>query len=316
MKISMIIVSILLVTFTSSIHQASAQYGAADKDIIKAYSSLWKGDRFPDGRPKVPDDILERMKKVEIEEAWSVLQQHGFTFQFEGDWNNLHPERTLVGRALTATFVPKRPDLNAITDSIGFSHGRGRQGGQNNWIIDQVSSQDVIVVNLFGKIINASFVGGNLSTAVKSKGGNGLVIDGGIRDLDQIFRINDFNLYIRGANPTGNSEITLDGINIPTRIGQATCMPGDVVLGKREGVIFIPAHLAEEVVKNSERIRLVDMFGFKRLEEGVYTAGEIDSRWSDKIEKDFTQWLRENSGNLPVPKNTIEEWVKEREKGK
>lgn len=316
MKISIFIISILLFIFTGSIHQVSAQFGATNKDIIKAYSSQWNGDRFPDGRPKVPDEILERMKQVEIEEAWSVLQQHGYTFQFEGNWNNLHPERTLVGRALTATFVPKRPDLNAVTDSIGFSQGRGRQGGQNNWIIDQVTSQDVIVVNLFGKIINAVFVGGNLSTAVKSRGGNGLVIDGGIRDLDQIFRINDFNLYIRGADPTGNSEITLDGINVPTRIGQAICMPGDVVLGKREGVIFIPAHLAEEVVIGSERTRLMDMFGFSRLEKGVYTAGEIDSRWSDKIEKDFTGWLRENSGNLLVPKSTIEKWVLEREKGK
>ena len=132
MKTLIMFISILLITVLFSAGQSSAQYGAADNDIIKAYTSLWKGERFTDGRPKVSDDILERMKLVETEEAWGVMRQHGFELQFEGNWYNIHPERTLVGRALTTTFVPKRPDINAVTDSIGHdSHHPHQQLGRS-----------------------------------------------------------------------------------------------------------------------------------------------------------------------------------------
>lgn len=289
-----------------------AQLGCFTRDDLITFTPEWSGERFEDGRPKVPDDILERMKLVETEEAWSVCRGAGYNYQFVGDWYNLHPDRVLVGRAVTGTFIPQRPDVHKATNEIGKTQGRVQTGGQNSWVIDTLVENDVIVIDLFGKIENGTFAGGNLANAIWAKTGTGMIIDGGVRDLAQIFRIPDFNIYIRGADPTAIRGATLAGINVPARIGRAICMPGDVVLGTIEGVIFIPPHLAEKVVQTSEIVRLRDQFGFQRLHEGKYTPGEIDSRWSDEIEEDFTRWLRENIGDLPVPRKQVEEILKKR----
>jgi len=248
-------------------------------------------DRSGDGRPRVPDDLLERMKLVTIEEAWRVLSNHGYDYQFEGNWVNLHPDRVMVGRAITATMVPLRPDLNDVVNTQGESEGR--HGSQNNWVIQTVAEKDVVVVNLFGKVKQGTFVGDNLSTAVHGQGGAGLVIDGGIRDTAGVNELPDINVFCRGFHPTGIKNLTLISLNGPTRIGQATVLPGDVVLGTLGGLIFIPPHLVEEVIETSEDIRVRDKFGKQRLREGKYTSGQIDVRvWEEHIETDFQEWLK------------------------
>jgi regulator of RNase E activity RraA len=248
--------------------------------------------RTDDGRPKVPDDLLERMKLVTIEEAWGVMMGKGFKLQYEGEWTNLHPDRVMVGRALTATMVPTRPDLDTVVKNQG--EREGRKGSQNNWVIQSVRENDVVVVDLFGKVLNGTFVGDNLSSAVVGHGGTGLVLDGGIRDTTRIYELNGINVFCRGFHPTAIGDVTLTGLNGPTRIGQATCMPGDVVLGTRAGIIFIPPHLVEEVVTNSEKIRVRDQFGKQRLREKKYASGQIDvGTWEPAIQADFEQWLKE-----------------------
>lgn len=269
---------------------AVSQYGTFSKEERILFTRQNPYDRFEDGRPRVPDDILERMKHVAIEEAWAVLRSKGYRHQFEGGWMNLHPERVLVGRAVTAAFFPKRPVLEQITNELGKTDGQ--VGAQNSWIIDTLVENDLIVVDLFGKIENGTFAGDNLATAIFAKSKTGMIIDGGIRDLDGIFEIPGLNAFVRGVDPTEITDVTLMGINIPIRIGRVTVMPGDVVLGRREGVIFIPPHLAEQVVIRSEDIRLRDEFGHQRLREGKYTPGEIDRRWSPEIEEDFKQWKK------------------------
>ena len=246
--------------------------------------------RLPDGRPRVPDDLIERMKLVTTEEAWSVLERrHGYFFQFEGDWLNLHPDRVLVGRAVTAQFVPLRPDLQDYVE--GWGRAAGHSGGQNTWVIDALQPNDVLVVDLFGKIRYGTIVGDNLSTAIRSRAGTGLVVDGAIRDLQRIHALEGFNVFTRGVDPTPIRDVTLAGVNVPIRIGNATVLPGDIVLGTRSGVIFIPPHLAQEVVESSENTRLRDQFGQLRIREGVYTSGEIDvSTWQPAIEADFQAW--------------------------
>lgn len=295
---------------------AAAQYGAAGRDDMLRTTATWTGERFPDGRPKVPDDILRRMASVSIEEAWGVLQSKGYNHQFAGDWYNLHPDRVIVGRAVTAQFIPRRPDLQSATDSLGVSQGFKLQGGQNNWVIQTLGSGDVVVVDLFGKIENGTFAGGNLGNSIKAKTdaegySTGMVIEGGVRDLDQIYALDDFNVYVRGVDPTAIADVTLAGYNIPVRIGLATCMPGDIVLGGREGIIFIPPHLAEEVVTSAERVRLRDLFGFERLKEGRYTSGQIDSGWTDDIERDYLGWLGQHKDDLSVPRATVDRIIEE-----
>jgi regulator of RNase E activity RraA len=259
--------------------------------MVRGITSEWQGERDERGRPLVSDDILTRMELVSTEEAWGVLRRNGYHHNFTGDWKILHPDKPLVGRAVTCRFVPTRVDLNSAVASIG--EAEGRIGGQNSWVIDELVNGDVIVVDLFGKVRDGTFVGDNLSTAIQSKTKRGMVVEGGIRDTARILKLDEFNGFVRGFDPTAIANVTLAEINGITRIGEATCLPGDVVLGTVEGVIFIPAHLAEEVVTNSERVRLRDEFGQQRIREGVYTPGEVDRQFSEAMEQDYEKWLAE-----------------------
>ena len=247
-------------------------------------------DRFEDGRPRVPDEILERMEKVTTEEAWGVVGGQGYNFQYDGGWMNLHPERILVGRAVTCRYVPHRPDLNDVVEEEGKQHGR--IGGQNSWVIDTLVKGDVLVVELFGKIVRGTFIGDNLGTAVATRtGGTGIVIDGSIRDSQRVFTL-PMNVFTRGTHPTGIGEVTMVEINGPVRIGEATVMPGDVVLGTPAGLVFVPPHLAQEVVESSENVRMRDYFGKLRISQGTYTPGEVDRKWSEEMDADYEEWKK------------------------
>jgi regulator of RNase E activity RraA len=284
------------------------------REQMEFLTAEWQGERFPDGRPKVPDDILRRMANVSLEEAWGVLRGAGYHTQFEGNWKIIHPHRPVVGRALTAVYMPSRPELQKRMLDKG--HAEGRIGPMNSWPIDALSKGDVYVADGFGKVIDGTLIGDNLGNAIFAKSGNGVVFDGAVRDLEGLEEIEGFNAFVRGWDPSVIHEMMLMGLNVPIRIGRATVLPGDVVLAKREGVIFVPAHLAERVVKQAESIMLRDAFGHQRLREGKYTPGQIDASWSEEIEKDFTRWLKENIETLPVPvpRAAVEEILKGRER--
>lgn len=280
------------------------------KEYLIFLTSKWEGERFPDGRPKVSDDILERMKSVTIEEAWGVLRGEGYHNQFEGNWEPLHEDVAVVGRALTALYMPNRPDVSDQIKDKGEKDGR--IGSPNSWPIDMLSQGDVYVADAFGKIKDGTLIGDNLGNAIYAKSGNGVVFNASSRDMEGLSEIEGFNAFVRGWDPSFLTEVMLTGLNVPIRMGQATVMPGDIVLAKREGIMFIPAHLAEKVVLTSEIVRLRDLFGITRLKEGKYSPGQIDSRWTDVIEKDFSQWLRDHIDELPVSKEQIQELLKNR----
>jgi len=262
------------------------------EDIIQM-TPLWKGERFDDGRPRVPDDIIRRMKRVQCEEAWSVLWRNGFERQFEGNWLRLHPDDVLVGRAVTGVFVPHRPDLHDTLMDYGHEQ-EGRIGAMNSWVIETLVEDDVIVIDLFGKVYQGTYSGANLSTAIASRTKRGQVIYGGVRDPEQIVDIPNCVTFCKGMDPPGIRNVTLVGMNTPCRIGEATCMPGDVVLGTFTGVLFIPPHLAQEVVEHSERTQLREKFSHTRLREGIYNSSQMDTKWTDEIVADFEQWIKDN----------------------
>jgi regulator of RNase E activity RraA len=267
-----------------------------DAERIAALTPNNPFGRMDDGRPATPDDLIERLKLVTNDEAWGVVEKrHDYHFQFAGDWMHFQPDVPLTGRAVTATYVPKRDDLNQVVEAIG--KGEGRSGGQNTWIIDQLQPGDVLVVDLFGKVEDGTFIGDNLATAARARTGTGIVIDGGIRDSLRIDELTDFPVYCRGVHPSAIAEVTLAQVNGPVRIGGATVMPGDAVLGTRAGLTFVPPHLLQEVVEYSEDTRQRDVFGKKRLAEGTYTSGQIDvSVWADDIEAAYSKWVQ-SDGN-------------------
>jgi len=286
-----------------------AQFFNTAEELIY-YTSEWTGERFDDGRPKVPDEILERMKKVSIEEAWGILRSKGYNNQFEGNWVILHDDQPVVGRALTAQYMPGRPEvMDRLTEK---GHQQGRVGAMNSWSIDALRQGDVYVADGFGKIVDGTLIGDNLGNAIYANSGNGVIFDAGSRDMEGLAEIEGFNAFVRGFDPSYLMESMLMGINVPVRIGRATVFPGDVVLAKKTGVLFIPAHLAEEVVVRAEFIMLRDMFGHEMLKKGVYTPGEIDSRWTDAIKKAFLEWVENNPDGLPMSKTDLDNYLKDR----
>ncbi len=294
----------------------SQQVSLSPEELI-ALTPEWKGERFEDGRPKVPDDILERMKLVTHEEAWAIMRNANYKHQYAEGWLTINPEGVLIGRAVTAMFMPGRPDVHRVIDSVG--HAEGRIRSQNSWPVDQLKPGDVYVGDQFGLHIDGPTVGDNLANAIYANSGNGIVYNGAIRDIEGMKELENFTAFVRSYhpshhlnNPDGQLNTTLIGINVPTRIGDVMVMPGDVVLGKEGGVSFIPPHLAEKVATTSEVIRLRDMFGHQRLQEKKYTAGQIDSRWTDEIERDFSGWLKAHIDELPVAKSQIQELLKQR----
>ena len=299
--------------------QVEAQPGVLTRDLLVEYTPDWKGERFSDGRPRVPDAILDRMKLVTLEEAWAVVTAAGFSHQFDDKWLSIHPDKVLVGRALTSQWLPGRPDVLRVIEAKG--RDQGRIGGTNAWPVDMLQPRDVYVSDHFGLKENGASVGDNVGSAIYAKSGNGIVYDGAVRDINGLRALENFTSFVRSYDPShhvgsaaagARLNSTMIGINIPIRIGGALVMPGDVVLGRDGGVIFIPPQLAERVVQSSEITRLRDAFGHARLRGGVYTAGQIDGRWTDAIEADFTQWLRQNIDGLPVGREQIQQILKQR----
>lgn len=270
----------------------------------------WTGERFEDGRPKVSDEILERMKKVSIEEAWGIIRSRGYNNQFEGGWEILHEDKPIVGRALTAYYMPSRPEIMDRMTQDGQE--AGQLGAMNSWPIDALQPGDVYVADAFGKVIDGTLIGDNLGNAIYANSGNGVVFDAGSRDLEGLSDIDGFNAFVRGWDPSYLKDVMLMGINVPIRIGRAVVFPGDVVLAKKTGVLFIPAHLAEEVVQRAEFIMLRDMFGHQMLKEGVYTPGQIDGKWTEDIKSAFLNWVESNPEGLPMTKEALDEYLKDR----
>jgi regulator of RNase E activity RraA len=297
---------------------SNSQQVQISKEELISLTPEWKGERFPDGRPKVPDDIIRRMKAVSVEEAWATMSNAGYRYQIAEGWEVINPDSVLCGRAVTTTFMPGRPDVWKAIDSLGKKKGRR---SQNVWTVEMLVKGDVYVADQFGAKKNGPTIGDNVGNAIYARTGNGIVYDGALRDLEGLKEIGGFTSYYTSYDPSyhnpgggQNRDLTtmIVGINHPTRIRTVTVMPGDVVLGKMGVVVFIPPQLAERVVTTSEIVRLRDQFGHLRLREGKYTAGQIDARWTDEIEKDFSKWLNDHINELPVGKEQIQEYLKDR----
>ena len=306
-KLSVIFAAFILIAAT-----ATAQNVGSSPEYIKALTPEWKGERLSDGRPKVSDAILERLKNISIEEAWGVLRNRGYNNQFEGDWQVIHPDEPMTGRVVTAQYMPLRPDLEKYIKEQGKVENRTQQGGTNSWPIDVLTDGDVYVADSYGKIVDGTLIGDNLGNSIYANSKRGVIFYGSVRDQEGLSEIKGFNGWIKGQDPSYIQQMSLVSINAPIRVGRAVVLPGDVVLAKKFGVIFIPAHLVEDLVITSEVTALRDEFGHLRLREGKYKPGQIDSQWSDEIKKDFMNWLNNYPGKLPMTKTELDTYFRER----
>jgi len=281
-----------LLLFLSMISFKSLLFGQTiSKDELVFLTSAWKGERFADGRPKISDSILQRAKHIMIDDAWTVLRNEGYLNQFEGGWKTVN-DTPMTGRAMTAKYMPSRPDVEKNIKERGAKEGR--KGNTNSWPIDKLTKGDLYVADAFGKISGGPIMGATLANSIYSKSGNGVVFDGASRDLQEIKNIKGFNAYVRDFHPSFTEEMVLMGLNTPIRIGNVMVLPGDLVIATREGVLFVPAHMAEQVVSTSEFVIRKDQFGFEMVRNGKYSTGEIDSQWNDDIKTEFLKWLEKH----------------------
>jgi 4-hydroxy-4-methyl-2-oxoglutarate aldolase len=270
---------------------AHAQLFKLSKDQLIELTAQNPFDRFPDGRPKVPDALMERAKGMSSEEVFAVLNGNrgssgsGYRNQYEDGFQVLHPATKMVGRAFTVQFMPARPDLDTITNAKGRVF--------NQTAIDMVQPGDVLVVDLFGKGADGTIVGDNLFYyLMKVAKANGLVVDGAIRDLEGISDM-AMPAYFRKAHPSFINNVTLTGINIPVRIGNVTVMPGDLVIGDPEGVYFVPPHLVQQTVDNADIVHIHDEWTRKKFDEGKYKSIDIYSSPKDPaLQKEYQEYLK------------------------
>lgn len=258
-------------------------------------TKCWKGKRMEDGRPYVADEYLERLRGLTLEEVWKPIYVRGYENQFEGRLKLLHEDgRKLIGRAVTASYCPMRPDLNDVVREQGDREGR--KGTYNQWVIDSLTEGDVIVIDMYDKIYKGTFLGGNLTTAVaaKTRTGGG-VIWGGVRDLEQMEKIENVQVYYRGVDPTPIREFIMTGFNSVTKIGNAVCLPGDIVFGTGSGVLFIPSHLVEDVVDGARKTKVKDIFGFEMISRNRFTTAQIDLNiWTEEMLDLLCGFIRED----------------------
>lgn len=273
------------------------------RDQILFYTSDWKGERFPDGRPKLPDQLLKRATDATIEDVWEYLRAHGYRNQFESGWQALHIDKPFAGRALTAQYMPTRPDMAKAIKAEGKAEGR--VGDTNSWPIAELQRGDVYVADGFGKIVEGTLIGSNLGNAVAAHTHTGFVFDAGIRDQEENREIPDFNGFYRGYDPSAWADMEMTSINSPVRIGRAVVLPGDLVLAKREGVLFIPAILAEDAINSAEFTSLTDEFNFELNKEGKNGA-QFEGGWTAAKYDAFAKWIDAHPEKVKMPREEFD----------
>ncbi len=278
------------------------------REQILFYTSDWKGERFADGRPKVADDLLTRALDLSIEDVWDYLRAQGYNNQFEGGWQALHIEKPFAGRALTAQFVPLRPDMRAATAAEGRKEGR--VSGTNSWVINELQMGDTMVADGYGKIVEGTLIGSNLGSGIAAHTHSGFIFDAGIRDQEENRSIANLNGFYRGYDPSGWAQMQLMTINAPVRIGRAIVLPGDLVLAKTDGVIFIPAILAESAVSKAEFTNLQDAFNFQLNQSGANGA-EFEGGWNAAKFAAFAKWIDAHPDKLKMSRARFDELMTE-----
>ncbi|WP_416440752.1 RraA family protein [Leeuwenhoekiella sp. A16] len=299
------LISIFFLAFISS----SAQRIGSSPEFVKKLTSQWKGERFEDGRPYVSDLVLERLQNCTLEQIWGYLGRKGYHNQVEKGWIILKPGKTMVGRVVTAQFMPTRPDLDSIVRAQGKIEDRSQHGGINIWPIDILSKGDIYVADGFGKVKDGTLIGSSLGNAIYGKTGKGVIFNGSVRDMQELKNTDGFNAWVKGQDPSYIKNMTPTSINAPIRIGEVTVFPGDIVFANDYGVVFIPAHMVEGLVTASELTALRDEFERKLLQEGKYSSGEIHGDWKDAIKTQFKAWFADYPKKTTVTSQQLEAYL-------
>ena len=305
MKLKIFVAAILCTSL-----YAKAQNIGASPEYVKALTSRWTGERFADGRPKVSDDILQRLQDCTLEQIWGYLGNKGYRNQVEKNWVILKTGETMTGRVVTAQFMPTRPDLDTLIRATGKAEGRSQHGGINIWPIDILTKGDIYVADGYGKIKDGTLIGSSLGNAIYGKTGKGVIFYGSIRDMQELKDTKGFNAWVKGDDPSYIKDMTPTSINAPIRVGEVTVFPGDVVFANDYGVVFIPAYLIEGLVTASEMTGLRDEFERYMLQLGKYPSGEVHGQWADNMKNEFRTWFSKYPKKTAITAKDVEAYLK------
>jgi 4-hydroxy-4-methyl-2-oxoglutarate aldolase len=284
--------------------ETNAQFDrvAMDRAYIISLTSRWKGERLPDGRPFVSDALLERLKNVVLTHAWGGLRGNKFNNQYQGNWMMINPDKNTImtGRAVTAQYMPLRPDFGDLIREVGLAEGHGEKAQSNVWPIEMLRDGDVYVADGFAKVQQGTLIGDRLANSIYSKTKRGVIFWGTVRNIQEIKKVEGFNGWILGDHPSSITEVMLTSINAPIRIGDATVLPGDIVYASPYGTLFLPAYLVGEIVLNAEISN----------KAGDWTTGQIDSSYTPEMTKEFYDYLRKlPDAKLPMPRKELNEYL-------
>ena len=305
---------ILFAGFFSPAIRVTAQFNrvAMDRAYIISLTSRWKGERLPDGRPFVSDELLERLKNVVLTHAWGSLRGNKFNNQYQGKWMMINPDKNTImtGRAVTAQYMPLRPDFGDLIREVGLAEGHGEKAQSNVWPIEMLRDGDVYVADGFAKVEQGTLIGDRLANSIYSKSKRGVIFWGTVRNLQEIKKVEGFNGWILGDHPSSLTEVMLTSINAPIRVGDATVLPGDIVYASPYGTLFLPAYLVGEIVISAEIGNLRHHYGIMRNKAGDWTTGQIDSGYTPEMTKEFYDYLRKlPDAKLPMPRKELNEYL-------
>ncbi|MEX2585624.1 MAG: hypothetical protein WD315_04460 [Balneolaceae bacterium] len=283
----------------------SGQTTIYPKEEILFLTSEWDGERFEDGRPRISDSLIDRAREIRVEEAWQILHELGYEYQYEGNWKRIHEGVPVVGRALTAEYMPIRPDLHE--KMVKRAHREGHSGRHLHWPINMLTEGDVYVADNRGR--EGSLMGDNLANIIYNRSGNGVIFDGFARDLPGLMEIDGFNAFVRDFGPKFLHGVLLMGLNSPVTIGEAIVLPGDLVIADRTGVVFIPSHMAERVISTIEFIATIDRFKYDMIQASTYGPHDLDAEWTEEIKDSFMQWLQEHPDEIQYSRSEIDRFM-------
>ncbi|RPJ86631.1 MAG: dimethylmenaquinone methyltransferase [Acidobacteria bacterium] len=286
--------SVLLAALLLVCPSAMGQIFKLTPEQLIQYTAQNPYERFPDGRPKVPDSVLEKVRGLSAEELLGIASR-GFPNQYADGFQILHPGKKLVGRAMTLLLMPIRADV-AGAQNDEWKAKETAKPLNHQTVIDMLQPGDVFVVDAGGNLAAGGIIGDNLSYYIWRTTGAGFVIDGAIRDLEGVANF-DMAGYFRGAVPPAIRGLMVTGINVPVRVGNVTVMPGDVVLGDREGVYFIPPQLVQDVIDEAEITHIHDEWTKRKFDEGKYKSSDIYGRPRDPaLIKEYEEYLKTKLG--------------------
>jgi len=232
------------------------------------------------------DATRQKLKTVSTATITTALFKRGLRNQYIQNVHPLNPAGSpMVGEAFTLRYMPAREDLNPISVFQDRAHPQRKA-------VEECPSGAVLMIDS-RKDPRAASAGSILVTRLMVRGVAGVVTDGGFRDSPEIAKLAIPAYHNRPAAPTNLTVHQAIDINVPIGCGDAPVFPGDVVVGDGEGVVVIPANIADEIAAEAVEMTAFEDFVTEEVRKGRSILGLYPAT-EEKSKQDFAAWRKQN----------------------